>query len=305
MTFQPDGERKYPRSKLLKSSADRGWSSAAAELRSHPSGRISSLVQRNVEVVIAIRGTEGGVVRVGAGRQQRTDAASGSVWLVPIGVGDEEIAISAPIPAALHLYLPSERFDLLARQYGFARSPANSIQYVGGLRDEFIYQIGNAILSELTDETATGRMLVETAALMLAAKLTHSYSDGGFLRPSASKTHRIDSVRLRRVLDYVDQHIEQEITIADLAGVAHLSVFHFARMFTAAVGLAPYRYVSRRRLERAMALLATGRLPLSEIAHRSCFSSQASFNRAFRRATGMTPGEYRRLLGATADLSFE
>jgi AraC family transcriptional regulator len=132
---------------------------------------------------------------------------------------------------------------------------------------------------------------------MLAAKLTHSYSDGNFLRPSASKAPRIDSGRLRRVVDYVDQHIEQEITVADLAGVANLSVFHFTRMFTAAVGLPPFRYVSRRRLEHAMALLATGRLPLSEIAHRSRFSSQANFNRAFRRATGMTPGEYRRLLG--------
>jgi AraC family transcriptional regulator len=56
----------------------------------------------------------------------------------------------------------------------------------------------------------------------------------------------------------------------------------------------PFRYVSRRRLEAAMALLAAGRLPLAEIAFRSGFSSQASFTRAFRRATQMTPGEYRR-----------
>ncbi len=306
MDLQPDGRRKYPRSTLLKSSADRGWSTASAELRSHPPGRISSLIQRNVEVVVAIRGTETGEVeRIAPGRQQSSDAASGTVWLVPADVGNEEITISGPIPAALHLYLPAEQFNLLARQYGFARSPANSIQYLGGLNDEFIYQIGLAILSELTRETATGRMLAETAFLMLAARLAHNYSDGSFLQPDASTTYRLDSVRLRRVLDYIDQHIEQEISVGDLAGVANLSVFHFARMFAVTVGLAPYRYVSRRRLEHAMVLLATAGLPLSEIAHKSCFSSQANFNRAFRRATGMTPGEYRRSLGRTADRSFE
>ncbi len=64
-------------------------------------------------------------------------------------------------------------------------------------------------------------------------------------------------------------------------------------MFTAAIGIPPYRYVGRRRLESAMTMLAIGKLPLHEIAHRSCFSSQAGFTRAFRRATGMTPGEYR------------
>jgi AraC family transcriptional regulator len=58
----------------------------------------------------------------------------------------------------------------------------------------------------------------------------------------------------------------------------------------------PYRYVSRRRLENAKAMLATGKLSLGEIAHRSCFTSQAAFTRAFSRATGITPGEYRRLL---------
>jgi AraC family transcriptional regulator len=67
-------------------------------------------------------------------------------------------------------------------------------------------------------------------------------------------------------------------------------------MFTAAAGVSPHRYVSQRRLKSAMAMLAIGKLPLSEIAHRSGFSSQASFNRAFRRATGMTPGDYRRLV---------
>ncbi len=292
-----DGWRKYPKSALLASSAGRGWSTISVELRSHPVGTITSFIQQNVEIVIAIGGTEDGlVIRNGAGMQQETRSATGTVWLAPIGIGDEEIIITAPIPKALHLYVPVRQFELLADQYNLARSPVHSIQYLGGLHDELICGIGVSVLSEMTQQTSTGRMFVQTASLMLAARLAHDYTGSNFVDGCAGGAYRLDNARLRRVLDYIEQHLEEEITVAGLADQAHLSEFHFTRMFTAAVGIPPHRYVSRRRLENAMAMLAAGRLPLSEIAYRSSFSSQASFNRAFRRVTGMTPGEYRRLV---------
>jgi AraC family transcriptional regulator len=65
-------------------------------------------------------------------------------------------------------------------------------------------------------------------------------------------------------------------------------------MFTLAVGVSPNRYVSRMRLEQAMARIAAGKLTLAQIGFEARFSSQASFTRAFRRATGISPGEYRR-----------
>ena len=62
------------------------------------------------------------------------------------------------------------------------------------------------------------------------------------------------------------------------------------------MGVPPHRYVSGRRLENAKTMIATGHVSLSEIAFNCQFSSQSSFTRAFRRATGMTPAEYRRTL---------
>jgi AraC family transcriptional regulator len=141
---------------------------------------------------------------------------------------------------------------------------------------------------------AAGRMLVEASALALAARLAHSYAEPASVRPQRARSHRLDEIRLRRVLDYIAQHLDEHITVAQLAGVACLSPSHFARMFKAAVGMAPHRYVSHQRLEIAMVLLAAGQRSLSDIALSCQFSSQASFNRAFRRATGVTPGEYRR-----------
>ena len=293
--FGLDGRQKYPVSRLLASSVDRGWSTISVEVRSHAPGTIRSSMQPNVEVVIALEGSAGAdVIRSGAGWCEKTCSTTGSVWLVPIGIGEEEITVTAPLPKALHLFLPAGQFSLLADQYNFVRSPAYSLPYIGGFSDELIVQIGRSIYAELMAETATGRMFAETSSLMLAARLGHDYADASFVEATGAGANRLDNTRLRRVLDFIEEHLEDEITVGGLANLANLSAFHFTRMFSSAVGVSPARYVSNRRLKNAMAMLAIGKLPLSEIAHRSCFSSQASFNRAFRRATGVSPGEYRR-----------
>jgi AraC family transcriptional regulator len=165
---------------------------------------------------------------------------------------------------------------------------------VAGLEDEVIRQIGLSILAEMTNETSAGRMYVETASLALAAYLVHKYCDSGSCSSRASPAHGLDNARLRRVLDHIAVHLDEEISLADLAGVACLSTFHFARMFSLTIGVPPRRYVSRMRLEKAMAEIVAGELPLARIAANARFSSQASFTRAFRRATGLTPAEYRR-----------
>lgn len=288
-----DGQRKYPRSKLLLSSADRGWNTLSAELRSHSAGRIVSAEQQSVEVVIALARTEGPVIRTGAGLQQQTRPDAGTIWLVPTGVGPEEIIITTPMPSTLHLFLPVQQFDVLADQYNLAKSLVRSVQYVGGLNDDLIRQVGASVLAELSEPTATSGMVAEMSSLMLATRLIQNYVDRNLIDRITGSAYRLDHSRMRRVLDYIDQNLEQEFTIDDLARLANLSPFHFARTFTNTMGMPPQRYVSRRRLDAAKKMIATAKLPLSEIAFRSGFSSQASFTRAFRRATNMTPGEFR------------
>jgi AraC-like DNA-binding protein len=117
-------------------------------------------------------------------------------------------------------------------------------------------------------------------------------NDGG--RRPTTFPHRLDHVRLSRVLAYISRNFDDDITLAALAGVAGYSPFHFARKFTLAVGIPPHRYIRLMRLQRAMAELATNKLPLAEIALNAHFSSQASFTRAFHRAIGLTPKEYQR-----------
>jgi AraC family transcriptional regulator len=295
MVLQTHGARKYPTSALLGSSAELGWSTISGELRSHPVSETPLIVPRHTEICLAVIGNENGLVRrTGAGQCQLTVPRTGAIWLSPIGVGDNNVTITAPIPQTLHLYLPAALFDRLSDDFNLPIAPAHSIRYLAGIRDEVIQHIGCSILSELTNETAVGRMYVETASLTLAARLLQKYCDSRACVPTESSAHRLDHIRLRRVLDFIDANFKNDITLENLAGIAGYSAFHFARKFTLAMGIPPHRYISRMRLENAMAELAAGKLPLADIAFNAHFSTQASFTRAFHRETDMTPKEYQR-----------
>jgi AraC family transcriptional regulator len=206
----------------------------------------------------------------------------------------DEAHIRSPKVQVIHLSIPNVVFARLMDDYNLPAVPARSIRYSCAAQDEVINQIGLSVLSEMMSDAA-GRMLVETSSLMLAARLALARRDGA-IRPPIPTPHRLDDGRLRRVLAYVEEHLAEDITVADLANVACLSIFHFTRAFAAATGVPPHRYVSRRRLETAKAMIATGRASLSEIAFECRFSSESSFTRAFRRATGVTPAKYRRTL---------
>jgi AraC family transcriptional regulator len=295
MGMYTPGVRKYPRtSALLASSAGLGWSSISVELRSHGAGEGSAIIPQHVEICLVVAGNEDGLIRRnGAGFYQEARPRTGAISLSPAGVS-KDFAITSPIPETAHLYLPTTLFDRLKDDFKLPVAPAFSISYVACIGDDVIDVLGRSILSEVTVETAAGRMYVETAALTLAARLVQKYCDSGTCAALETSTCGLDNVRLRRVMDFIEANIKNDITLKDLAGIACYSPFHFARKFTSTMGIAPHRYVSQLRLTIATAELAAGKLPLVEIAQNANFSSQGSFARAFHRTTGMTPTEFRR-----------
>jgi AraC family transcriptional regulator len=274
------------------SSAGLGWPTISAELRSHGVSETPVIVPQNVELILAVAGNdEGLVIRTGAGQRTEARPSTGVFCLTPVGV-DNQLAIKVPVPRALHLYLPAALFRKLADDFNLPGAPARSIRYVAGVQDEVIHQIGLSFSAAMMNDSAAGRMFVETASATLAARLLQTYCDSGACK-SLEPSDRIDHARLRRALDHISDNLDDEITLAQLAEVAGLSVFHFARTFTRAMGVSPGRYISRMRLEKAMAEIAAGKLSLAEIAFKAGFSSQASFTTAFHRVTGLTPGGFR------------
>lgn len=103
----------------------------------------------------------------------------------------------------------------------------------------------------------------------------------------------LSSMQLRRVLLFVEQNLDDDLSLTTLAAVAGLSPSHFARRFKAALGDAPHRFVLARRVDAAKRLLLQTDMPLAEIAAAAGFSSQAHLTGIFGRAVGVTPGVYR------------
>jgi AraC family transcriptional regulator len=99
--------------------------------------------------------------------------------------------------------------------------------------------------------------------------------------------------RLRRVTDYIREHLDQDLTLAQLGGVVYMSPFHFARLFQRSTGLPPHRFVVRARIDRAATLLAEPELPIAQISRVVGFRTPSHFSTVFRRLMGVTPHEYR------------
>lgn len=121
-----------------------------------------------------------------------------------------------------------------------------------------------------------------------------------FYRYASRHSHpslgRIPARSVARVVDYIEGSIDQDLRLGQLASVAAMSVYHFARRFRETVGVSPHAYVLSRRLDRARGMLRQREITLAQIAAACGFSSQAHLTTTFLNAFGATPGKYRRAL---------
>ncbi|HEY2534931.1 MAG TPA: AraC family transcriptional regulator [Xanthobacteraceae bacterium] len=284
----------YEEQGLLASSVDLGWSGVSAELRTHARGEIEwKITQPETAICVAICASNSPVTRSGGGLVDRTISRRGTVWLCP--PEEHRIQFSAPEPQILHINLPSQHFSAESLGVDVNHAAHWSSDYQHGFQDPLVAAIAFAMVSELRMQTAGGKLLAETLAIGLAARLMQRRTR---LSPeiefAQSSNPRLDRRRLTRVKEYIAANLGGDLTIAQLAKVACLSRFHFARAFKSAVGQSPHQYISANRLDHAKELLARGGQSLLDVAVALNFSTQANFTRAFRVGTGMTPGQYRR-----------
>jgi AraC family transcriptional regulator len=159
--------------------------------------------------------------------------------------------------------------------------------------DPLISQVALTVANEIDGGFADG-ILADTLNTTLAVQVMRR-----FVNPSAMMLEPVNGLsreRLKRVRDYIETHLNDRLTLADLAGVACLSIYHFSRSFKQAVGAGPQRYVMRQRIERAKTLLRRTNLPLASIALEVGFTDQSHLTSIFRRETGITPGRFRAAL---------
>jgi AraC family transcriptional regulator len=103
----------------------------------------------------------------------------------------------------------------------------------------------------------------------------------------------LPSCRVRRVTEYIEQNLDQELRLAELAALVYMSPYHFARLFKCSTGLPPHRFVVRQRIARASAFLATPEISIAQISRLVGFRTPSHFTTVFRRVRGVTPRGYR------------
>lgn len=215
--------------------------------------------------------------------------APNAVGYLPPGVRNN-VAILQP-SVATYVMLP----DRLFKQAAFETIDASILEprWLTSMDDPISLDLVNAmikladsidmhdfpVLAESIGIALAVRMLVHLGA---KSKLANTPYPGGLPKD-----------KLKLVVDYVEANISRQIRLPELAGIVHISVYHFARAFKQAMNIAPIRYVWQQRVERAKRLLRSTKVPLVAIAYDCGFSSQSHFTTAFKEATGVTPSAFR------------
>jgi AraC family transcriptional regulator len=149
-----------------------------------------------------------------------------------------------------------------------------------------------AVDAELMARGPGGPLAAESLANIVAVHLIRHILTPR--QPERGRDGVLPRGRLRAVVEYIEEHLDGGPTLEQMAAVARLSVYHFARQFKAATGLPPHQYVILRRVERARHLLQAGTdLSLAEVAAHAGFSDQSQFSRHFKRLVGVTPRKFR------------
>jgi AraC family transcriptional regulator len=193
----------------------------------------------------------------------------------------------------LHLSVSAAQLHARARELEVGREPELITQV--GFEDLHLLRLANAFVDELHElrPTATGSLMSDALRIELLLRLLGAHSSLAGMSAIRLPAHRLGMNTLRRLDEFIDAHLGDDIGIADLAVVAGVSRFHFARMFKATTGMTPYHYVLEQRTERARALLRRSALSIRDVAIVTGFADQSHLTRHVKRRYGVTPRAYR------------
>lgn len=179
--------------------------------------------------------------------------------------------------AAHELYASADRLD-----WGEA----------GPVFDPLISPLAFALRAEAESGYLGGRVYGESLSNALAVQLVRRFA--GLRSRELPEGPSLPRHLLRRIVDHMWAHLGEEVSLKDLAAVAGLSPFHFARLFKRTTGLAPHQYMIQCRVQRARELMLAGDQGLAEIALASGFCDQSHLTAHFKRVYGITPRRFRR-----------
>jgi len=234
----------------------------------------------------------GAPVRVSCMNDVRCVRTRGLVNVMPAGVSDEWFEDDAS--DHVDLRLPSALVRLAAAEMGLDPDRATVAQRCH-VEDAPIEHIAWALAAERRAGEPNGLLYRQSLGMALAVHLLAQHR-----KVSSSRT-RLAPAQLARVTEYVEAHLDGELSLLRLARVAGVSASHLSVLFKRSMGVSVHAYVIQRRVERARLLLSRGELAASEIALAAGFSHQSHMARCMRRVLGVSPTELRRAPASSND----
>jgi len=280
--FQPFGKFAGAPEPTLTYGAARAWGGLAVRLARASPGRHPGVVTAEHRLAFYASGPIG--TDCGAdGVTRRGLTTPGDFDFVPgggMGFWEDDAAVEI-----ISMRLAPELIDETAEALG---APGGRVELAPrlGARDPVVSHVAHALRAELETPAHAGRLHADALASALAARLVLDFTRRPFaLRQTLSKP------KLRRLIDYIEANLEADLSLAELAAVAGLSVPHLTALFRRTMGQSLHRYVVERRVTAARSLLLAGRTSIAQTALAVGFAHQSHLSRWMRRLLGVTPAE--------------
>jgi AraC family transcriptional regulator len=231
----------------------------------------------------------GETVIEGLPRSTRRDIAR-KLTFVPAGHEYRDRQEPRKLARMVFFYLDPEKMPLQSESGSADRQLAPRLFF----EDATLWDTAVKLRTLMESAEAHNRRYLEALGTVLAHELVRT--DAGAPRPGPQMRGGLAAWQQRRVADYVEEHLAEQIPLATLAQLARLSPYYFCRAFKQSFGVSPHRYHNNRRIELAKRLLAAPEASVTDIGLAVGFCETSSFTAAFRKTTGLTPTGYRRSL---------
>lgn len=252
-------------------------------------GRMLTHTNSAHEVNVAIAGNLTTEKISATGKRVETIRAGGNICVTPAGQ-----------PIGAHWEKPLDNMGISFEPQFVAQAAADnfftsSFEFAEVYKksDPLVQQIGLTLLEEFESETPSGKLFADSLIQTLTIHLLRNYTTATVRKESS--VGGLSGYNLRRVREFIDQNLEDDLSLAEISAVAELSQFHFSRAFRKTTGQTPQQFLMQQRIERAKELLAKNDLPIVEISLRTGFKNQSHFTTLFRKFTKLTPKNWRDL----------
>jgi AraC family transcriptional regulator len=214
----------------------------------------------------------------------------GDLFLRPAGRTPYELrwqAISSQPVQTLLLQLHTDLVSHTIQELASAATRQVTVAENIGFQDPLLMQICLSLWHDLKRQAPAETLYLQSLAQLLAVHLLRGGS------PAVENGQTLTRQQMRHVTDFIQAHLDQDLSLEQLAQQAGLSPYHFSRLFRQTTGESPHQFVLGRRIEFAQQLLTQTDASLAQVALQSGFASQSHLSNVFKRRLDLTPRSYR------------